>query len=195
VTIDESGAAGGSVRGYWTEGAIPANVRLGDETVVSGEFAFKRFRSERDTGLEIGACCTMDDVHFAVGAEGRIEIGNYCHLQNALLLCEEEIRIGNHVVAGWNVTIADSDFHPVSPADRIVDAIAVSPLGNIRNRPPIMCRPVLIGDDVWIGPGATILKGVTVGARAFIEPGSVVLRDVPAGARVLGNPAQIVEMK
>jgi acetyltransferase-like isoleucine patch superfamily enzyme len=45
---------------------------------------------------------------------------------------------------------------------------------------------------VWIGPNATILKGVCIGAGAFIEPGSMVTRDVPARARVMGNPAQII---
>jgi acetyltransferase-like isoleucine patch superfamily enzyme len=56
-----------------------------------------------------------------------------------------------------------------------------------------MRRPVIIEDDVWIGPNATILKGVRLGAGAYIEAGALVVRDVPPGARVVGNPAQIVE--
>ena len=52
--------------------------------------------------------------------------------------------------------------------------------------------PVAIEDDVWIGPNATILKGVRLGTGAFIEAGAVVTRDVPARCRVIGNPAQIV---
>jgi acetyltransferase-like isoleucine patch superfamily enzyme len=183
---------GGDAAGRWSDGAVPANVRLGLNVEVSGEFAFKRFLSQRDPGLVIGAHSTMDDVHFAVGQDGRIDIGEYCFLSGALLLCEAEITIGSYVVCGWNVTIADTDFHPVSPAERIADAIAVSPLGNLKDRPPIVRRPVVIGDDVWIGPAATILKGVTIGDGAFIEPGAVVLRDVAAGDRVLGNPAQSV---
>ena len=50
----------------------------------------------------------------------------------------------------------------------------------------------MIDDDVWIGPNATILKGVRIGAGAWIEPGSMVTRDVPPGARVMGNPAQVI---
>jgi acetyltransferase-like isoleucine patch superfamily enzyme len=50
----------------------------------------------------------------------------------------------------------------------------------------------VIDDDVWIGPNATILKGVHIGRGAFIEAGSLVTRDVPARARVLGNPAQVI---
>jgi acetyltransferase-like isoleucine patch superfamily enzyme len=53
-------------------------------------------------------------------------------------------------------------------------------------------RPVVIDDDVWIGPNATILKGVHVGTGAWIEAGALVTRDVPPRARVLGNPAQVV---
>ncbi|HEX9504851.1 MAG TPA: hypothetical protein VGA62_02480, partial [Acidimicrobiia bacterium] len=61
-----------------------------------------------------------------------------------------------------------------------------------RERPPIPRKPVVIDDDVWIGPNAAILKGVRVGAGAFVEPGALVTEDVPAGARVLGNPAKVV---
>jgi acetyltransferase-like isoleucine patch superfamily enzyme len=134
----------------------------------------------------------MDGVHFALGEDARVLIGNYCYFSNAILLCERELRIGNYVVIGWNATIADSDFHPIAPAARIRDAIACSPLGDPRKRPPIQMRPVIIEDDVWIGPNATILKGVRIGAGAFIEAGALVTRDVPARSRVMGNPAQVI---
>ena len=51
---------------------------------------------------------------------------------------------------------------------------------------------IVIEDDVWVGPNATILKGVTIGAGSFIEPGSLVTRDVPPRSRVLGNPATVI---
>jgi acetyltransferase-like isoleucine patch superfamily enzyme len=49
---------------------------------------------------------------------------------------------------------------------------------------------VIIGDDVWVGIGAIILKGVTIGQGARIGAGAVVSRDVPAGTGVEGNPAR-----
>ena len=52
-------------------------------------------------------------------------IGDYCYFTNAVLLCELALRIGNYVVIGWNTTIADTDFHPMAPALRIADAVAV----------------------------------------------------------------------
>jgi acetyltransferase-like isoleucine patch superfamily enzyme len=166
---------------------------VGRNTIITAEFAFKRFHSFRDPALLIGNHCTMDGVHFAVGEQGRVEIGDYCYFTNAVLLCEESLRIGNYVVIGWNATIIDTDFHPISPAERIADALACSPLGRLRSRPPISKMPVVIEDDVWIGPNATILKGVCVRTGAFIEAGAVVTRDVPARCRVVGNPAQIIE--
>ena len=98
----------------------------------------------------------------------------------------------SYIIVGWNATIADSDFHPLAPAERIADAIACSPLGAGRPRPPILAAPVVIEDDVWIGPSATLLKGICVGAGAFIEAGALVTRDVPPGARVAGNPARVI---
>ena len=51
---------------------------------------------------------------------------------------------------------------------------------------------MVIEDDVWVGPNATVLKGVRVGAGAVVEAGALVTRDVLPRARVLGNPAQII---
>lgn len=172
-------------------GEIPANVLISAGSVICGDHSFARFRGQRTPAVTIGTHCTLEDVHFAVGAAGEVRIGDFCHFSSAILLCELELVIGNYVSIGWNVTIADSDFHPLSPAERIADAIACSPLAKSA-RPPIKKQRVQIEDDVWIGPNAAILKGVRIGAGAVIEPGSVVTRDVPAGARVMGNPARVV---
>ena len=176
----------------WTCGPLPPNARVGANTLVTGDLAFKRFHATQPDALTIGRNCTMDGVHFDLGPEGRVHIGDYCYFTNLVLLCELEVVVGNYVLIGWNTTITDTDFHPIAPAERIADAIACSPLGKGRPRPMIARRPVVIEDDVWIGPNAAILKGVRIGTRAVIEPGSVVTRDVPSGARVIGNPAQII---
>ena len=172
---------------------MPPNVSLGADTVITGELPFKRFHSTIPNALVVGCKCTMDGVHFSMGPEGRVKIGDYCYFTNAVLLCELELQIGSYVMIGWNTTIADTDFHPLAPAERIADAIACSPLGKGRARPPIARRPVVIEDDVWIGPNCTILKGVRIGAGAFIEAGSLVTKDVQPGARVMGNPAQAIK--
>jgi len=176
----------------WTKGPLPKNVLAGENTLITGDLAFKRFHSTVEQALVLGAHCTMDGVHFDLGENGRMSAGDFCYFTNAVLLCELEIRVGNYVVIGWNTTVTDTDFHPLSPAERIADAIACSPLGKGRPRPPVLKQPVIIEDNVWIGPNATILKGVRIGAGAFVEAGSLVTRDVPPRARVLGNPAQVI---
>jgi len=178
--------------GTWREGTPPPNVTLGSNTLITGDLAFKRFHSSQPGALVIGAHCTMDGVHFDLGPGGRVSVGDYCYFTNVVLLCELEVCIGNYVVIGWNATIADTDFHPLAPAERIADAVACSPLGKGRPRPAVLKRPVIIEDDVWIGPNATLLKGVRIGAGAFIEAGSLVTRDVPPRARIMGNPAQVI---
>lgn len=176
----------------WKDGTLPSNVRLGEHTVIMGDHAFQRFRSKLPFALRIGRHSTMDGVHFALGDSARVRIGDYCYFTNAILLCEEELRIGNYVVIGWNTTIADTDFHPLAPAARIRDAVACSSLGGNRRRPLVARQPVEIEDDVWIGPSVTILKGVRIGAGSFIEPGALVTRSVPPRSRVMGNPAQVI---
>lgn len=171
---------------------FPENVQIGSNTVIMGNLAFKRFHSRKRQGLIIGEHCTMDGVHFDIGEKGQVEIGDYCYFTNAVLLCELELRIGSYVVIGWNVTLADTDFHPIAPAERIADAIACSPLGKTSSRPQIIQRPIVIEDDVWIGPNATILKGVHIGAGALVEAGAMVNRDVLPRTRVMGNPAQMI---
>ena len=54
----------------------------------------------------------------------------------------------------------------------------------------MLTRPVTNGENVWIGAGAIVLKGVNIGDSAIISAGAVVTRDVPAGAVVAGVPAR-----
>jgi len=181
------------MEGKWLDGSFPAGVHIGVGSLLTGPMAFKRFYSRLPDALTIGEQCTLDGVQFATGPEGKIVIGRNCYMNNAIMLAELSVEIGNYVMVGWNVTIADSDFHPIDPALRIDDAIACSPLAAGRQRPPVEKAPVRVGNDVYIGPGVVVLKGVQIGDRAFIEPGSVVTRDVPPDARVMGNPARIME--
>jgi maltose O-acetyltransferase len=95
---------------------------------------------------------------------------------NCVFLDCAEIRIGDNFQAGPGVQLLTPE-HPL-------DAIA--------RRGEETARPIVIGDDVWIGGGAIILAGVTVGDRSVIGAGSVVTKDVPSDVVVVGNPAKIV---
>jgi acetyltransferase-like isoleucine patch superfamily enzyme len=171
---------------------VPANVRIGAGSVLEGSEVFRRFFSVREPAVVIGEHCHLEGCQLALGKNASLQVGSYVFAAHLIVLAEQEVRIGNCVFISFNVVIADTDFHPIEPAARMLDAIAVSPLANGRARPPIATAPVVVHDDVWIGPNVTILKGVTIGAGAFIEPGSMVTRDVPPRARVLGNPAQVI---
>lgn len=56
-------------------------------------------------------------------------------------------------------------------------------------------RPVVIGDDVWIGGRVTILPGVKIGGGSIIGAGAVVSKDIPEYAVAVGNPAQVVKYR
>jgi acetyltransferase-like isoleucine patch superfamily enzyme len=89
----------------------------------------------------------------------------------------QSIRIGKGCLIGAGTVIYDSDFHTLDPA---------------RRREPGKAVPVTIEDNVWIGRGATILKGVRISRDAVIGARCVVTKDVAAGQIVAGNPMRIV---
>lgn len=186
--------AGGKIEGDWFSGTIPANITVGERTLVESSFSFKHFFSMQPIALRIGDNVTLWRTALSTEEYGVIEIGNDCYITNASLVCAERLTIGNRVFIAGGVTVVDSDFHPMEPALRLADTVALSPLGNSKNRPPIKAKPVIIEDDVWIGFNATVLKGVRIGAGAIIQPGALVSDDVPAGATVAGNPAKPVNL-
>jgi putative colanic acid biosynthesis acetyltransferase WcaF len=58
---------------------------------------------------------------------------------------------------------------------------------------PLICRRIVVEDDVWVGAGAFIGPGVTVGQGAVVGARAVVFRDVPAWKVVVGNPARVIK--
>ncbi len=183
---------GAVLPGDWFAGRVPANIVVGEGSVIDSSFCFKHYYATGATGLRIGRGVTIWRAALSVEADGLIEIGDECYLANAAIACSARITLGARVLVSGGVTIADSDFHPIAPLARLADTIELSPIGDRRRRPPVEARPVVVEDDVWIGCNATVLKGVRVGAGSVVEPGAVVTRDVPPGSRVAGNPARVV---
>ncbi len=83
------------------------------------------------------------------------------------------IDIGDNVQIGPHVTVV-TDNH------------------DLKDRYVLKCRRVVIGNNVWIGAGASIMPGVRVGDNAVIAGGAVVTKDVPADTVVGGNPARVI---
>lgn len=177
------------IPGDWFNFNIPENIEVGKNTMIDSSYCFMNYHSIRKPGFIAGDHVTLWRTSLATEEKGCIEIGDYSYIQNALLVCADKITIGKFVMIAGGVTIADSDFHPLSPAGRLADTVALSPLGNRHKRQMMKVLPVNIKDDVWIGFNATILKGVTIGRGAIIQPGAVVIGDVEDGEIVAGNPA------
>ena len=178
----------------WWAHPIPPNVEFGEGFYCESAQIFRHLRSDHPRAVVIGnhvscyAGCS-----FAIGKNGNCTIGDFTLLNGALIMAEEKIEIGSHCLISWNVGIADSDFHPLDPAQRLVDAQALAPF--FQNRPPrpkLETAPVKITDNVWIGMNAVILKGVTIGENSVVAAGAVVTRNVSPNTVVAGNPAVVV---
>jgi acetyltransferase-like isoleucine patch superfamily enzyme len=112
--------------------------------------------------------------------ESRIEFGDGAQVNNNAFIKSEGpgIRIGARALLGSYVEIFDSDFHDLRPERR-------------RDGWPKMA-PVELCEDVFVGDGVKILKGVTIGAHSVIGAGSVVTSSIPAGVIAAGNPAHVI---
>lgn len=116
----------------------------------------------------------------SVDRDGVLCIGDRVGISNAVIICTRSVTIGNDVKAGFGVHIMDTDFHALDPEVRR------GPDDLIQRR----SAPVRIGENVFIGAGTFILKGVAIGDNAIIGACSVVTRSIPAGETWAGNPAR-----
>ena len=90
------------------------------------------------------------------------------------IVCAEKIVIGKDVAIARDVIIRDTDAH------------------EIVGEKHCKTKPIVIGDHVWIGTRAIIMKGVTIGDGAIIAAGAIVTKDVPANTIVAGIPAKVI---
>jgi acetyltransferase-like isoleucine patch superfamily enzyme len=183
------------VEGDWWAKPIPPNVIFGEGFYCETAQIFRHMHTTAPGAVRIGdhvscyAGCS-----FALGKNGTCSIGDFTLVNGALIMAEERIEIGSHCLISWNVGIADSDFHPIEPAQRLIDAQALAPFFKGRPpRPKLRTIPVIIADNVWIGMNATILKGVTIGENSVVAAGAVVTKSVPPNVVVAGNPAVVIK--
>lgn len=111
-------------------------------------------------------------------ADAEIRIGDNCGITGGSIIAAGRVEIGNSVLLGANVIIADTDFHPLSPTERQQDGQGGA------------VRPIVIEDNVFIGTNAIVLKGVRIGAGSVIGAGSIVSSDIPPNVIAAGNPAR-----
>jgi acetyltransferase-like isoleucine patch superfamily enzyme len=108
---------------------------------------------------------------------GAIEIGDGVFLNAGVSISAHHlVKIGNGCQIGNYALLMDNDYHRV---------------GNLREAGA--SKPIILGNDVWLGAHVIVLKGVTIGDGAVIGAGSVVTRDVPPRAVAVGSPARVVK--
>lgn len=137
-------------------------------------------------GLTTGYGCRLES--FAAGHckslvfGNNVQINDYVHI-NAL----ERVQIGDNVLIASKVFITDlahgcyEGGQHDSPPDEIV------------KERPLSSKPVVIGNNVWIGELCSVLPGVTIGANSIIGANSTVSKSIPANSIAVGCPARVIK--
>jgi maltose O-acetyltransferase len=108
--------------------------------------------------------------HTFVGARTFINFGLVC-------LDVAQVIVGDDVQMGPNVQLLTAT-HPVEPEPRRAKWESA--------------KPIVIGDNAWLGGGVIVRPGVTIGANSVIGAGAVVVRDIPPDVVAVGNPARVL---
>jgi acetyltransferase-like isoleucine patch superfamily enzyme len=113
-------------------------------------------------------------IFLSVNKGARLEIGSGRTNRDVDITCFNSIKIGNNVLISKGVMIRDSDSHTI-----IKQGYCQS-------------KPIVIGNNVWIGMRAVILKGVTIGEGSIVAAGAVVTKDIPPHTVAGGVPARVI---
>ncbi len=144
----------------------------------------------RRRGVVINNNCTFSGVNFT----GSAQIEPYCRLTG-----DPEITIGNnfYMNAGCHILgeIVIGNDVQIGPKTVIWGRDHGIKRGKLIREQPRIRKPIKVGNDVWIGANATVLKGVCIGDGAVIGAGSVVTRDIPEYAIAVGNPAKVIKYR
>lgn len=126
--------------------------------------------------IQFGDCCSVyrECGMYLDSNKARIIIGDKTFLNvRTEIRCMESVSIGKECAISYDVSIMDTDYHSINNQS--------------------VSKPISIGNHVWIGCRAIILKGVTIGEGAVIAAGSLVNCDVPAFSLVGGVPAKVIK--
>jgi acetyltransferase-like isoleucine patch superfamily enzyme len=169
-------AKGWALRPWWRALALfgGSRVQVGRRLCVQGKLTIRGPGTVvLGDDVTIGSHATP----FTHSSEARIVIGDRSFVNGTRFGCAAEISVGADALLG-DARIRDTDHHPLSRRRTTDHSL----------RPEI--KPVRIDDNVWVGGGAAILKGVTVGRDSVVAFGAVVTKDVPPGRIFGGNPAR-----
>ena len=117
-----------------------------------------------------------------LNASASICIGADVGISGGVICAAMSVRIGDRCLLGADVQITDTDFHALAPANR-----------RFEKRPEMIASaPVVIEDNVFLGAGVRVLKGVRIGRNSVVGAGSVVTRDIPSDVIAAGVPARVI---
>ena len=159
---------------------IKGKFTIGESDVCSTKRSYKTTISLENNAKLIlnGEVMLYEGVNIRLTRNAKLLIGDHTYINRSSSIdCTMSVTIGDLCAISDNVQILDSDFHEISTSDYT----------------SIACQPITIGNHVWIGRSAIILKGVTIGDGAIIGAGSVVTRSVPPKCLVAGVPARIIK--
>lgn len=118
-----------------------------------------------------------------IAGSGTLNIGSRTVVnQDVIIACRSSITIGEDCMIAPRAYILDVDH------DFASRSIPISKQG-------YRTAPIVVGDDVWIGAYAVLLRGITIGRGAIVAAHAVVTKDVPEFAVVAGAPARVISMR
>lgn len=179
---------------HYSRGVINSLFRKGliHSTVNFSNSAEIQNLSHNINSIRIGAYSNIEGLIMVYPYGGDIQIGQYCSLSKySRLISTEKILIGNRVLIGHNVNIIDNNSHPLCAKLRHRDFLESFSIGMQKH--DLNAKPIIIGDDVWIGHDTTILKGVHIGEGAIIGSCSLVSKDVAPWTVNVGNPLRPIK--
>lgn len=143
--------------------------------------------------IRIGHDCQIGSEIFC-SPRATVEIGSFTSIgARSQISAALGVSIGSHCLISTDVSIRDNNSHPIDPAARRRQFDEIAHRNYIDMWEDSDCCNVRIGNDVWIGMRAMILKGVEIGDGSIVAAGAVVTKDVPPMTMVGGNPARVIK--
>ncbi len=107
------------------------------------------------------------------------------------------IEVGDNFFANCNCVILDSGGVKIGDNVMFAPNVGIYTVGHplhfeLRNASWEHAKPIIIGNNVWIGANSIILPGVTIGDNVVVGAGSIVTKDIPANMLALGNPCKVI---